>query len=460
MKKIIIISLLLALLNTILMVNNDFGINVIIFTIPLLIFIVWILIKYKLIKNKFGLLLLIPIIVLSSTCFVYDNSLKFLNVLIIPVLYYLLYIFTINPTDTILSTINQMFIVMLRPLNIVDNFTKKIEDKIPKFNGFNEYTKKIIKSLCIVLPIVIVVLILLSSADSIFENIFERLFNMNIPIDDFITRIIYFIILFLYLISSILFLKDSYPFEKIKRQEYKEKDALTIKLLLTFLNVIYLIFDIIQINSLLLHRVSSGFNYADYARSGFFQLMIITFINITIILLSKRSKETNYIKVMSIILVLLTYVIIVSSFFRMYLYEQAYGYTVLRLGVYTILVTEGILLLPTIAYIINKNIKIFYYYLIITLVVYTSVNLFSVDRIIAENNINRYRKTGKIDVDYLENYNYDNLNQLRELEKIIEDEVDKKNLKTYIQIMNNNNDTNIFEFNLSKENAREKEYLK
>ena len=158
-------------------------------------------------------------------------------------------------------------------------------------------------------------------------------------------------------------------------------------------------------------------------------------------------------------MVLLTYIIIGSSFYRMFLYEQAYGYTVLRLGVYAILITEAILLIPTIIYIINKKINILNYYMIIMIAVYTIINCFSVDRIIAENNIKRYERTGEIDIYYLENGSYDNLNQLRKLQKQLKnddkiEEIDKDNFRIYIGHMDKRNDKTIFGYNLAKEEAR------
>ena len=75
-------------------------------------------------------------------------------------------------------------------------------------------------------------------------------------------------------------------------------------------------------------------------------------------------------------MVFLTLIIIVSSFLRMNLYEQAYGYTLLRLGVYFILITEGILLIPTIIYILKSKFNVLNYYMIITIAIYLFVNLF------------------------------------------------------------------------------------
>ena len=468
MKKILIGTIILCILHSILLVTQDFGINVLLFTIPLLAYIIYMMKDSKVIINKKGLLLIIPIILLSLTYFIYDNTFKGLNILVIPVLYFLMYIFTIKPVNTFGDAIIEILNFMVKPLNFIGKYTKEGVSLIPKEKkGKREKKKinqKVLKSLLIVLPIVIVVLLLLSSADSIFSSIFTNIFHLNfewIPIDQVVPRTIAFILMFFYLGATIYYICNEYIDEKRIKQERKEHDSFTLNMLLVILNIIYLVFDIIQINSLMLHRVSTGFNYAEYARSGFFQLMLISFINIAIILFSKKCKEELKTKIMSIIMVLLTYIIIVSSFYRMFLYEQAYGYTVLRLGVYAILVTEGILLIPTIIYILNKKINILNCYMIIMISAYSLVNCFSVDRIIAQNNIERYARTGKIDIYYLENNNYDNLNQLRVLNKAIEkdtriEEYDKMSLKAYIETMDKDNKTNILEYNLSKEKAKEK----
>lgn len=463
MKKMFFMTIILCLLHSILLVNQNLGINVILFTIPLLGTIVYLLKENKSIKNKKGLLLIIPIIILSSTYFIYSNIFNMLNILVIPALYLLMYAITMDKIKRFLDVLREIVSLIFKPLDYLSSFYKESVKELPK-GKISQNTKKVLKSLLIVIPVVIVVLLLLISADQIFGNLFSK---FNILIEDetigkIIIRIINFVILFFYLGGTLYYISKKYKDDNVEEEKKNLKDPLTINILLTTLNIIYIVFDIIQINSLLLHRVSSGFNYADYARSGFFQLMFISVINIVIILLSKKSKEKNYTKIMSLLTVLLTLVIIVSSFYRMFLYEQAYGYTVLRLGVYIILITEVLLLIPTIFYIFNKKVKIVSYYLIITIAVYSLVNCFSIERIIAENNIRRYERTGKIDLYYLENNNYDNLNQLRKLSKKIEEDnrilpVDKKILEDYIKYMDKGNNFNILEFNISKHNAKKED---
>ena len=59
---------------------------------------------------------------------------------------------------------------------------------------------------------------------------------------------------------------------------------------------------------------------------------------------------------MCITMVIFTLVIIISAFARMTLYQQNYGYTRLRVLVDWALITEIILLIPTIGYILKNKI--------------------------------------------------------------------------------------------------------
>ena len=467
MKKNLLYILTICILHSILLYGKHLGINVILFTIPLLIVLFKFIKDNNLIKDKKGLLLMIPIIVLSITYFIYDNVFTYgLNKIVIPALYLLMYIYTIKPTDNLINLIVQMFMTAIKPLDKVSTFIKETISTIEGQLKIENDNKKKIKSIIVVIPIVILVLVLLSSADMVFENIFTSVFDIfkNVPIDNIIGRIIIGVLLFIYLGALMIYLSKSFPTEK-EENRYIKMEEYTIKILLTTLNIIYVIFDIIQIHSLMLHHVGDNINYAEYARSGFFQLMFISILNIIIILIAKRNNKTKYNRNMELLMVGLTFIIIVSSFLRMHLYEMTYGYTVLRLGVYIILATEVLLFIPTIIYILKDKYPILKSYIVIIISVYTFINLFSIEDIITKNNINRYYETGKLDIDYLMNYNNDNIPQLVDLYNNVctnKELKDSKRIKIDIEyylsqeFMNNYSKTNsIFEYNISKQKAIE-----
>ena len=460
MGILILYILLICIWHSILFFGYDLGLNVILFMIPLLVLIYYSFKKCKKINNKYGLLFMIPIILLSCGYFIYDNTvMKVLNGIVITLLFTLLYLYTIKPTYVIGNIIRDIFSIICEPFNVIDKFYREIKPiKHENKTIINYNVKNKVISVIIILPIVLIVLLLLGSADMMFNNLFSGFYKflgniININIDDIFARIIIIFALFTYLGSVIYFLMYNYKDLNIVSNSSKKIENFTVKLLLTVLNFIYVVFDIIQIRSLFFHQVSTGIKYAEYARSGFFQLMIISIINLVIILVTKKVKEKDngYIKISSLIMVFLTLIIIISSFMRMNLYEAAYGYTFLRLTVYLTLITEIILLLPTVFYIIKDNINIVKYYLIILTVVYTIFGLSPIDYIIAKRNINRYYNDSKLDIEYLMNYSYDNISLLVDLYNKTDDNELKTDLYNYLKTMKNDSKIKSFqEYNISR----------
>lgn len=459
MGNLILYILIICIYNSILFFGKRLGLNVILFNIPLLLFMIYVFKKNKIIRNNKGLLFTIPIVLLSASYFVYDNIFfKIFNIIIIPLLFMLMYLYTIKESSTMKNLFTNIIKLIFLPFSHIGKLFKAISLKIDNVFKKSNISKSKILSFLIVIPVIIIILALLSSADMIFNNIFNNFFDIlrKFSIDNFLGRLITMFILFIYLGSTISYLIFGFSKEEDRNIKEHKIENFTIKLLLTSLNIIYIFFDFIQIRSLIFHQGLTNINYAEYARSGFFQLMFISVINIVIILLSKKSnKETKYNNAMGIIMILLTFVIIISSFLRMYMYESTYGYTLLRLLVYVSLITETILLIPTLVYILNPKINILNNYVIITTIVYTTLSLSPVDYFIAKNNINRYHKTNKIDINYLVNESSDNIPLLYDYySNLKDDKKQKEYLKGYFKYTyDKNKDNSIFEYNISRERA-------
>ena len=187
--------------------------------------------------------------------------------------------------------------------------------------------------------------------------------------------------------------------------------------------------------------------------------MLVSFINLVVILVSKINYEPKkFINYMCLLMISCTFIILISSAYRMYLYENAYGYTLLRLLVYVALFTESILLIPTIIYVLDKPIKLFKVYFWVGICIYICVNFINIDNIIAKNNIDRYIANGSIDIYYLtEKIGTDAVNQMVRIINIepqtIEQETIKKQTETYLYNLKNEIDTEKIDFrnfNVSK----------
>ncbi len=195
--------------------------------------------------------------------------------------------------------------------------------------------------------------------------------------------------------------------------------------------------------------------------------MIVSIINFVIIITTNLNKKemtqnvSRYTKLMNILMAVFTLIIALSAFLRMNLYQREYGYTFLRIMVYFILITEIIMIIPTIIYILKQKIQIYKWYLIIGILMYVVVNFTNVDYIIAKNNVKRYleqtdEKQKEIDFTYLKyNTSTDAIPELVELLNNTKDENLKRKVNNYLydEYSDLKEKRNIQEFNISKQRA-------
>ena len=472
MRKINIFlgAILLSIWSVVLFFGKEIGFSMLLFVVPISYYIVSILERNNKVKNKNSKILLIPNIILSGTYLIYNNSFfNTVNLIVIPILIIIMILNLLTDKLMPKTLLEKILDIIIEPFAYIGETMSELKNNLSiKFNikqnkETNQSSNNIFKALCITIPIVIVIVAILASADSVFNNMIFNILNVftnifsSIDFSGFIIRLILIICIFIYL-SSFFYNITKYEEEPVLENdtnESKKIESMTLKMVLTALNIVYLIFCIIQINSLFMQK--TNINYADYARQGFFQLMIVSIINLIVILIAKKYGEENnkYINFMEILMIIFTFIIIVSSAVRMYFYEQVYGYTLLRLLVYCVLLTEAILLIPTILYILNKHRNLIKTYFTIIVVMYIGMNIINFDAIIANRNINRYIETGKIDLEYLEKEMgtdaISNIIEILEIENA-DDTVKKETLRYIDEVYTNlkNENTDFRNFNLSK----------
>lgn len=467
----IIGSIGVAISQSILFYGKEIGISMIIFEAILNGILLYIINRKNKIINKNGLLLLIPIILLSSTYFIFASKVFYVsNIIIIIVLNILMYAITTNKKGYFskhLYTAFRISVDSLETVNEVIDYTKEnAKSHIKDSNGIRKVDiKKLTTSILIVLAVVGVVIILLASADSIFAGMFSGIgkiiTNLNIKnIVNTIIRLAIILAVYFLVLSFILKLQNQKRKEPKEIGNISDKYEFTLKLLLIALNLVYVVFCYIQISSLFLARINVNIDYATYARTGFFQLMFVSFINFAIILLSNKfnSKKEKIIKVLNIFLVIFTIIIVLSSMFRMYMYEMEYGLTYLRTFVYIILLTELAIFVPTTIYIFNEKFDFIKIAFIIVLSVYCLINFINIEKIIISKNISR--KTTKVPTDYVyiqKIATEDSYKMLEEkLKENIESDKKVKIEKTLLHIINNNKEMKWQEFNISRWKVKQK----
>lgn len=472
MKKgnIFIVSLILAIWSIVLFYGKQIGLSMLLFIIPITYYLIFILEKNNKIENNKAKILLIPIILLASTYLIYDNHFfNNLNLIVIPLLIIIMLVSLFTNVFNLEIWIEKAVELVFDPIAYLGETLKKIKLSIlRKFklkSKDNNNSKKVFKGLLITIPIALVIIGMLASADQEFSNVLYSVIRVigkafgNMQFMEIAVRLVLIIIVFIYLSSFFDKIISNFKIEKEDKEDNNQKDNTTIKMIITTLNIIYLVFSIIQIKALIVR--DEYINYADYARQGFFQLMIISVINLIMILIakSKSYKNNKFTNIMCLLMILFTFILIVSSAIRMYFYEQAYGYTFLRLAVYFALLTEAILLIPTILYVLNKKKNLLRTYFSIVVTMYVIINLVNIDNIIASRNVTRYIETGKIDMVYIESNT--GTDAIKQIIRILQSDKDENGTKqiasnylinTYDKLINEN--TDFRDFNISKTLAK------
>lgn len=478
MGIIIGISTFLAILQSILFWNRNLGISVFIFVLACVLYLIYILSKNNKIINKKAIIFVIPIILLSSTYFIFNNELfKILNIFVIVALGVTMCVYLSKSKikwPDFLKKIGCVFGGMFESVSDIINTFKIPENK--KENESLKKVKKIGKSLLITIPIILVVLILLMSADQVFEKIFDKVFldlSKVLSLEGIVkllSRLSVILITFLlcggFLVNLV---KDNTMFTK-EDEDTKvtvKFENLTINMILTVLNIIYLIFGFIQITNLFMNTSNNpNFDYSSYARQGFFQLMFVSFINFVILIVAninkvkKTKSQKIYNKIMSLLIILFTIIIIISAFYRMNLYQETYGYTYLRIFVDFVLISEVLISIPIIIYLLGKKIDILKSVIIITSFMFVLLNFMNIDNFIAEKNIDRYfnnPEDSNFDISYLCKLGTDATEQITRLLKA-DDEYIVKRTERYLYEQKqslNLDEMNWQEYNMSKKEAKE-----
>lgn len=153
---------------------------------------------------------------------------------------------------------------------------------------------------------------------------------------------------------------------------------------------------------------TAGLTYAEYARQGFFQLVAVATLVLAVVAAATRwsvretPRDRRLLMILLGVLCALTLVVLASAMRRLGLYEQIFGYTRTRLLVEAAIVwLAGILLLVLVAGIAPRRRWLPLATVILTATVALGFTFSSPDARIATRNVERYERTGTIDVVYL-----------------------------------------------------------
>ncbi len=278
----------------------------------------------------------------------------------------------------------------------------------------------IIRGVLLSLPVLVLFLILLSSADLVFKQFVGSLFNPSIsPETVFRLGLIGFVASFCAGASALIFMPSSVPDTNQTPDRIRFNIGTTeSSVILGSVSLLFFVFVIVQFAYLFggaNHIASTGHTYAEYARKGFFELIAVAALSLLLIMAVKKATvfrtapTTLVFKWLSGVLIAEVMVIMLSAHMRLNLYEDAYGFTTLRLLSHLFILWLAFAFLMLFVNIVRgKSDQRFAFQVFISLLCFFAlINIINPDNFIARQNINRFNRVGKIDLYYLSNLSED-----------------------------------------------------
>ena len=168
---------------------------------------------------------------------------------------------------------------------------------------------------------------------------------------------------------------------------------------------------------------ATGLTFAQYARSGFFQLVFVAILNLAVVLLAlqlsgREGGAWRAVQVLSTAMVAMSCVMLVSAAWRMSLYVAVYGPSFKRFLTYWGMAVLAVLFAAALGKIWRAKFSFFKVLLIAGTVGWLALNYCNVDYIVSRYNISLYQRqeNSVMNLDYLLfDLSYDALGPLEEL---------------------------------------------
>lgn len=273
----------------------------------------------------------------------------------------------------------------------------------------------ILRGLLLAAPVVLVFAGLLASADLVFARWIDGLINFQITVEaeELFWRGVM-------IVCAAWFLAGALVYAIGRAQTTENGDLPAPKMPLGFVeaatvlvsvNALFLCFVAIQFAYLFGgdHRnvVGGGFTYAQYARRGFFELVLVSVLSLGLIGglrgITRREPgaQTRAFSVLGTILIELVLVLLASAWERMRLYESAYGYTEQRLVTQVFMIWLAVVFVWFQITLWSGSNRFAVGVFACAVGFLATLNLLNPDAYVARQNLARYEKTGKLDVGHL-----------------------------------------------------------
>lgn len=366
--------------------------------------------------RRIGLLLMAGIWLLAGSFLFFDSTIFYvLNLLVIPAVVFFHIVLITSPAKLNWGKLSFIRLVtgkLADALLYLTNYLRYIGRIVARSRRRvkNRTLRQILIGILLAVPILVIVVPLLMAADAVFQEQIENLFVFRIDVNfvEIGFRLAFTVIaaLFFFCIFQVIGKKTKREIEICETPNKRNWPGIVAATILLILNVVYMLFIAVQFQYFFHEGLLDGFTYADYARRGFFELILVTLINWTILLVfMKRVKEEGdkqkrILQTLYSALIVASGILLISAWQRLTLYETAYGFTIDRLLAHYFMAFLLVIFAYTLIRVWLENLPILHFYLICAFLFYAMLNAVNLEETIVENNMERYKVTGKIDIHY------------------------------------------------------------
>lgn len=409
-------ALVLALAYDIGFYEQGLGANFLVFMVLAALGFTALAVQNKLIQNRWAWWLMAPTLALATAPALYNNEFALYAAPILAGFSWLVFAMSLT-----IKSLGLSFYLAQLPLwshldQLITNWKNIYHDVFSHEEG---QARKIVWGLVIAFPILLVFAGLLASADPIFAdwlkslNIWESIWRVFRTL-----MMTLFVAAFFYLLAS----DKNHLHEKITK--VFKLDAVTVGVVLGLVNALFALFVYIQIKYLFggaTFVLGNDITIAEYARSGFFELVRVLILAAVLIIGTHRSFAHHgshwVINSLQALFIAQIGVVAASALHRMGIYQDTYGFTTMRLYVeWFIYAVMGALIFSGVALIAKLQFRRFFQVMLAAVLVVASVvSLINVDAVIARENISRFKADKGLDMNYISRLSRDAAPELNAL---------------------------------------------
>lgn len=269
---------------------------------------------------------------------------------------------------------------------------------------------RIMLGVIICIPLLAIILSLLSSADLAFEGVMKKLTDfIGASIWEYLGKFMLGFMVAIPLFGAFFAFRYRSGKGSVKIPEIAGKlDHVIAYTVLSIVNAVYLFFLFVQFNYMFFAfrgELPGGFNYSEYARRGFFELVAVAAINLGILAVfylftaRKENKLSKVLKTYLLTLSFITVVIIASAISKMVMYMQVFGLTQLRVYTSWFMVLIGVLFMLAIVKIISRKFNAVKIICVFFTGWFLALNFAGVDAMITKYNIAKSNQDKSISLD-------------------------------------------------------------